>query len=119
MEKVHQMFWVNMDPSKMNRSHRKAFKKEVLKTCRLQQIYNAFFKAMQSDAEIDYQLIFGFYNGEFKVECERLINLNNFRYIVLNHNYIQEVFGYDKNRVRPKTATFSILDKIRKFSNRH
>lgn len=103
-----------------NRHTRRLIEKEFSKLKPLLKIDKAFEKILleESSIDIDYPLVFGFFRGEYKRECELLFHANKITLFEINENYINEKYGYDKSQMRKHGSTVQLLEPIRKFVNR-
>jgi hypothetical protein len=106
--------WV---PSEPNRETRRKLEKEISKLKPLLNIDSAFQKAAL-ETDVDYDLILGFYKGEYKKTAELLLSQNRFECFDIIENFIELKYGYDKEKVKKYDNKVQILEPIRNFVNR-
>lgn len=106
--------WV---PSEPNRETRRKIEKEINKLMPLLNIDRAFAKAA-SETDVDYDLILGFYKGEYKKSAEIILSRNRFECFDVVENFIELKYGYDKKKVKKYDNQVKILEPIRNFVNR-
>ena len=115
MKPIQLKDWV---PSNPNRETRRKLEKEIAKLKPLLKIDSAFAQAA-SGTDVDYDLILGFYKGEYKKTAELLLARNRFECFDIVENFIELKYGYDKEIVKKYSDSIQILEPIRKFINRH
>ncbi len=114
MKPIQLKDWV---PSEPNRETRRKLEKEIAKLKPLLNIDSAFQKAA-SETDVDYDLILGFYKGEYKKAAELLLSRNRFECFDIIENFIELKYGYDKEKVKAYDKGISITKPIQKFVNR-
>ncbi len=107
--------WVSTNP---NRGTRRKLEKEIAKLKPLLNIDSAFGLAA-SGADVDYDLIFGFYKAEYKKTAELLLARNRFECFDIIENFIELKYGYEKEKIKRYDNSVQLLEPIRKFINRH
>lgn len=114
MKPIQLKDWV---PSEPNRETRRKIEKEITKLMPLLNIDRAFVKAA-SETDVDYELILGFYKGEYKKSAEIILSRNRFECFDVVENFIELKYGYDKEKVKKYDNQVNILEPIRNFVNR-
>jgi hypothetical protein len=111
-------FWIkDWVPSNPNRETRRELLKELEKLRPLAKIDAAFASILETE-DIDYDLTLGFYKGEYKKACTIIMGRNRFKYWDINENFIQDKYGYDKEKLKKYDNKIQLLEPIRKFINK-